>query len=46
VHRVASREGCGLGLFIIKRTLKEMNGHIIETGEQGVRFEIDIPYGE
>ncbi len=41
-----SREGSGLGLFIIKRTLKEMNGHIIEKGKQGVHFEIDIPYGE
>jgi signal transduction histidine kinase len=41
-----SREGSGLGLFIIKRTLKEMNGYISETGKQGVHFEIDIPYGE
>ena len=41
-----SREGSGLGLFIIKRILKEMKGHIIETGKQGVHFEIDIPYGE
>jgi signal transduction histidine kinase/Tfp pilus assembly protein PilF len=41
-----SKEGSGLGLFIIKRTLKEMNGHIIETGTQGAHFEIDIPYGE
>ncbi|MDM8569121.1 ATP-binding protein, partial [Thiotrichales bacterium HSG1] len=43
-----SKNGTGLGLFIIKRTLKEMNGHIIEDGEEGVgvHFEIDIPYGE
>jgi signal transduction histidine kinase len=41
-----SKEGSGLGLFIIKRILKEMNGHIIETGQQGAHFEIDIPYGE
>jgi len=41
-----SKEGSGLGLFIIKRTLKNMKGHIIETGTQGVHFEIDIPYGE
>ena len=41
-----SKEGSGLGLFIIKRALEKMNGHIIETGTQGARFEIDIPYGE
>jgi tetratricopeptide (TPR) repeat protein len=41
-----SKEGSGLGLFIIKRTLEKMKGHIIETGTQGARFEIDIPYGE
>jgi len=41
-----SKEGSGLGLFLIKRALEKMNGHIIETGTQGARFEIDIPYGE
>jgi len=44
--KTTSKEGSGLGLFIIKRTLKEMNGYIIETGEQGARFELYIPYGE
>ncbi|MEZ4526706.1 MAG: ATP-binding protein, partial [Desulfobacterales bacterium] len=34
----------GLGLFIIKRTLQEMNGYIRETGENGANFEIYIPY--
>ena len=43
--KTTSKEGSGLGLFIIKRTLKEMNGYIIETGEQGARFELYIPYG-
>ncbi len=40
----SSEEGSGLGLFIIKRTLKEMHGHIVETGTQGANFEIYIPY--
>ncbi|MGE0085239.1 MAG: sensor histidine kinase [Desulfococcaceae bacterium] len=34
----------GLGLFIIKRTLQEMNGYIRENGENGANFEIYIPY--
>ncbi len=41
-----SKEGSGLGLFIIKRTIEKMKGHIIETGKEGARFRIDIPYGE
>jgi signal transduction histidine kinase len=41
-----SKEGSGLGLFIIKKTIEKMNGHIIETGTEGARFRIDIPYGE
>ena len=41
-----SKEGSGLGLFIIKRTIEKMKGHIIENGRQGARFKIDIPYGE
>ncbi|OQY56518.1 MAG: histidine kinase [Candidatus Parabeggiatoa sp. nov. 2] len=41
-----SKEGSGLGLFIIKRTLEKMKGHIIETGTQGAHFKIDIPYRE
>jgi signal transduction histidine kinase/Flp pilus assembly protein TadD len=41
-----SKEGSGLGLFIIKRTIEKMKGHIIETGTEGACFEIDIPYGE
>lgn len=39
-----SKVGSGLGLFIIKRTLTKMNGYIIETGNQGAKFEIYIPY--
>ncbi|MCP4106474.1 MAG: tetratricopeptide repeat protein [Desulfobacteraceae bacterium] len=34
----------GLGLFIIRRTLHEMNGYIWETGENGANFKIFIPY--
>lgn len=37
-------EGSGLGLFIIRKTLIEMKGHIYETGEKGARFEMYIPY--
>jgi hypothetical protein len=34
-----------LGLFIIKRTLKEMGGYIEEKGQgAGVHFEMTIPY--
>ncbi len=42
--KTSSKEGSGLGLFIIKRTLKEMHGHILETGAQGAAFKIYIPY--
>ena len=41
-----STEGSGLGLFIINRTLKAMNGYIFETGKQGAQFEIYLPYVE
>ena len=41
-----SDEGSGLGLFIIQRTVKEMHGQIAETGTDGARFEIYIPYSE
>ncbi|WP_200906367.1 tetratricopeptide repeat protein, partial [Limnoraphis robusta] len=37
-------KGSGLGLFIIRKTLAKMQGHISETGESGARFEIYIPY--
>lgn len=37
-------KGSGLGLFIIRKTLTKMNGYIRETGEDGARFEIYIPY--
>ena len=37
-------KGSGLGLFIIRRTLTKMNGYIRETGNDGVIFEIYIPY--
>jgi signal transduction histidine kinase len=39
-------KGSGLGLFIIRRTLRKMNGYIRETGVDGVRFEIHIPYAK
>ena len=39
-----SKEGSGLGLFIIQRTLKKMGGHIIENGRNGSEFQIYIPY--
>jgi len=39
-----SENGTGLGLYIIKQTLKQMKGYIIENGTQGVNFEIYIPY--
>jgi tetratricopeptide (TPR) repeat protein/two-component sensor histidine kinase len=39
-----SQEGTGLGLFMIKRTLDQMHGTILETGEHGALFQIRIPY--
>ncbi|WP_223300660.1 tetratricopeptide repeat protein [Oscillatoria nigro-viridis] len=44
--RTTSQEGkgSGLGLFIIRKTLTKMNGHIRETGYNGAQFEIYIPY--
>lgn len=36
--------GSGLGLFIIRKTLAKMNAYIRETGKNGVKFEIFIPY--
>ena len=36
--------GSGLGLFIIRKTLTQMNGHIQETGWKGAKFKIYIPY--
>ena len=39
-------KGSGLGLFIIRKTLTQMNGYIRETGQDGARFEIYIPYVE
>ncbi|WP_258007338.1 ATP-binding protein [Cylindrospermopsis raciborskii] len=38
--------GSGLGLFIIRKTLIQMNGYIQETGQKGATFEIYIPYTE
>jgi len=37
-------KGSGLGLFIIRKTLAKMNGYIRETGQNGARFEMYIPY--
>ena len=44
--RTTSQEGkgSGLGLFIIRKTLTKMNGYIRETGYNGAKFEIYIPY--
>ncbi|MDB9452790.1 tetratricopeptide repeat protein [Dolichospermum circinale] len=36
--------GSGLGLFIIRKTLTQMNGYIQETGWKGAKFKIYIPY--
>ncbi|MGB0386377.1 MAG: ATP-binding protein [Ardenticatenaceae bacterium] len=44
--KTTSKVGSGLGLFIIKRTLTRMNGYIIESGSQGAKFEIYIPYAK
>ncbi|MEA5593244.1 sensor histidine kinase [Rivularia sp. UHCC 0363] len=37
-------KGSGLGLFIIRKTLAKMNAYIRESGNNGVKFEIFIPY--
>ncbi|MCP4697531.1 MAG: tetratricopeptide repeat protein, partial [Gammaproteobacteria bacterium] len=43
--KTTSEQGSGLGLFIIKKTLRAMKGYIVERGEWGgCRFEIYIPY--
>ncbi|NEN93629.1 MAG: histidine kinase, partial [Okeania sp. SIO3H1] len=39
-------QGSGLGLYIIRKTLVKMGGSIQETGENGVRFQMYIPYGD
>lgn len=38
--------GSGLGLFIIRKTLRKMGGYIIEIGVNGAKFEIYLPYQE
>lgn len=42
--KTTSPEGSGLGLFIIRNTLAKMNAYIRETGTNGIKFEIFIPY--
>ena len=39
-------KGSGLGLFIVRKTIKKMGGQIREVGEvgKGVRFQIYLPY--
>ncbi|MGK7943885.1 MAG: sensor histidine kinase [Microcystaceae cyanobacterium] len=37
-------KGSGLGLFILRKTLEKMNGFIRETGYNGAKFEIYVPY--
>jgi C4-dicarboxylate-specific signal transduction histidine kinase len=39
-----SKQGSGLGLYIIQKTLKEMGGFILENGTKGANFLIYIPY--
>jgi signal transduction histidine kinase len=39
-----SPQGSGLGLFIIMKTLEKMGGYIRETGTQGEKFNIYLPY--
>lgn len=39
-----AKQGGGLGLFIIYKTLRKMDGHIVETGADGANFHIYIPY--
>nr|VFJ92050.1 MAG: Signal transduction histidine kinase [Candidatus Kentron sp. H]VFJ93082.1 MAG: Signal transduction histidine kinase [Candidatus Kentron sp. H]VFJ99933.1 MAG: Signal transduction histidine kinase [Candidatus Kentron sp. H] len=47
--KTTSREGSGLGLFIVRRTLRAMGGYVLERGghgpQPGARFEIYLPYG-
>ena len=43
--KTTSKDGSGLGLFIIKRTVESMKGYILENGHNGSRFEIYLPYG-
>ena len=39
-----SKEGSGLGLYIIQKTLEKMGGFILENGTTGANFLIYIPY--
>ncbi|MDM8566472.1 ATP-binding protein, partial [Candidatus Halobeggiatoa sp. HSG11] len=39
-----AKDGTGLGLFMVKRTLEHMHGAIHEIGEHGAFFQIRIPY--
>nr|VFJ61791.1 MAG: Signal transduction histidine kinase [Candidatus Kentron sp. DK] len=47
--KTTSAEGGGLGLFIIRKTVRTMRGYILERGvygtTDGARFEIYLPYG-
>nr|VFK55775.1 MAG: Signal transduction histidine kinase [Candidatus Kentron sp. TUN] len=47
--KTTSKEGSGLGLFIISKTVRAMGGYILERGvygtTEGARFEIYLPYG-
>ncbi len=38
------KDGSGLGLYIIKKSLESMRGYITENGKYGVRFNLYIPY--
>ncbi len=39
-----NKDGSGLGLFIIKKTVELMGGYIIEDGKDEVNFKIYLPY--
>nr|VFK30814.1 MAG: Signal transduction histidine kinase [Candidatus Kentron sp. MB] len=45
--KTTTRDGSGLGLFIVRKTVRAMRGYILERGstESGARFEIYLPYG-
>nr|VFJ77438.1 MAG: Signal transduction histidine kinase [Candidatus Kentron sp. FW] len=44
--KTTGRDGSGLGLFIIRKTVRAMRGYVLERGDtRGARFEIYLPYG-
>nr|VFJ59829.1 MAG: Signal transduction histidine kinase [Candidatus Kentron sp. FW] len=44
--KTTGRDGSGLGLFIIRKTVRAMRGYVLERGDTcGARLEIYLPYG-